>query len=681
MRVMRRRTPWWLALGPVGLILLIAMVMGIGFFGSAAAPSTEKAREDEQAATSGGCVGISTPSAAVSASGALTASLTAALSAPASPATSAPAATASLTVPSVSPSIAQQARSLASYPLSTDQVQSAQVLVAVGKDLGVTDRGVEAALVLSYTDTRLNAQYSVSEGVAVGLLKQLATDYPGVRLSDPVQAATSWYRHVVKLPTYSQTSMTPWGLARTVQGTLAGDYEPNEQWAEAMQRLLASGIPNPPSGAAAALGMTCAGGAGDGSTWDASNIISDAVMYNSAAMTANQIGVFIVAQGAPCAETNPYCLRNRLFSYPPEAASRNCAAIPGGTNVTAAVAIYEVSLACGVNPQVMLAKLQLESQGLDRANPDEGSLDFAYGWNCPDAGPGGSAACDPAHKGFINQLHGMANTFANLKVDVPAGKYQYKVGTPSTILWNVEESGCGGASVTIKNVATASLYVYTPYQPNAASIAAYPGEGDKCSSYGNRNFFFMFRKYFGSTGGGQSLPGAAAGAVVLTDGVKVAIPAGQPVSGNIVAPTAVVAKAIAAGLAYLNTPYSWGGGSATGPTLGICGPDGAENDCNIVGFDCSGLMMYVWAQVGITTPHFSQDILAAGAHIPFSQKLPGDMIGYSGHIAMYVGTWGDTDYMLEAPYSGAFLRIAPVRNPPGEPHYDYVTRVWAGATS
>ena len=54
------------------------------------------------------------------------------------------------------------------------------------------------------------------------------------------------------------------------------------------------------------------------------------------------------------------------------------------------------------------------------------------------------------------------------------------------------------------------------------------------------------------------------------------------------------------------------------------------------------------------------------------------MIGYSGHVAMYVGTWAGVDYMLEAPESGEMLRISPVRNHASEPHYATVSRVWAG---
>ena len=97
----------------------------------------------------------------------------------------------------------------------------------------------------------------------------------------------------------------------------------------------------------------------------------------------------------------------------------------------------------------------------------------------------------------------MAHLWAKYRVLIPQGKLlQYMPGHTVDILFNVPESGCGSAPVTIKNLATASLYTYTPYQPNTAALAAYPGEGDRCSSYGNRNFFRLFQKYFGDTGGG-----------------------------------------------------------------------------------------------------------------------------------------------------------------------------------
>jgi hypothetical protein len=56
---------------------------------------------------------------------------------------------------------------------------------------------------------------------------------------------------------------------------------------------------------------------------------------------------------------------------------------------------------------------------------------------------------------------------------------------------------CGGSTVYIRNQATASLYNYTPYQPNNAAKAAGYGLGDGCSSYGNRNFFLYYSDWFG----------------------------------------------------------------------------------------------------------------------------------------------------------------------------------------
>ena len=96
----------------------------------------------------------------------------------------------------------------------------------------------------------------------------------------------------------------------------------------------------------------------------------------------------------------------------------------------------------------------------------------------------------------------MAKQWSRYKLDPE--KYNYHAGQTVNILWNVAESGCGSAPVTIHNQATASLYDYTPYQPNAASLATYPGEGDGCSSYGNRNFYYLFTKYFGATGNGTT---------------------------------------------------------------------------------------------------------------------------------------------------------------------------------
>jgi hypothetical protein len=160
------------------------------------------------------------------------------------------------------------------------------------------------------------------------------------------------------------------------------------------------------------------------------------------------------------------------MTVPPQPADQYCTAIPGGADLDAATVISTVTQACGINPQVMLITLQKESRLLDRTDPTESTYNAAWGWHCPDTGPGGSANCDPAYAGFFNQGYGMAKQWSRYRVD--PDKYNYKAGQIVDIAWNVAESGCGGASVTLANQATAALYNYTPYQPNSASLAAYP---------------------------------------------------------------------------------------------------------------------------------------------------------------------------------------------------------------
>lgn len=120
--------------------------------------------------------------------------------------------------------------------------------------------------------------------------------------------------------------------------------------------------------------------------------------------------------------------------------------------------------------------------------------------------------------------------------------------------------------------------------------------------------------------------------------------------------------AVAAAERWVGTPYSWGGGNSSGPTTGICGPDGAYNDCNVVGFDCSGLTSYGWAQEGISIPNYSVYQYTLGQHISTSDLLPGDLLFYANdtsdpstihHVTMYAGG-GE---MVEAPYSGAYVHV------------------------
>jgi cell wall-associated NlpC family hydrolase len=116
-----------------------------------------------------------------------------------------------------------------------------------------------------------------------------------------------------------------------------------------------------------------------------------------------------------------------------------------------------------------------------------------------------------------------------------------------------------------------------------------------------------------------------------------------------------VEHVIARGMSQRGVPYSWGGGTAAGPGRGI------DSGAGTVGFDCSGLILYAFAGVGIKLPHYSGSQYNMGRKIPSSQMRRGDAIFYgpggSQHVALYLGN----GQMLEAPYTGSVVKVSPVR--------------------
>jgi cell wall-associated NlpC family hydrolase len=90
---------------------------------------------------------------------------------------------------------------------------------------------------------------------------------------------------------------------------------------------------------------------------------------------------------------------------------------------------------------------------------------------------------------------------------------------------------------------------------------------------------------------------------------------------------------------YLGVPYRWGGASPSG-------------------FDCSGLVMYVFAQVGVSLPHSSYAQYGMGSPVSRDQLQPGDLVFFDGlgHVGIYVGGGS----FIHAPHTGDVVKISSI---------------------
>ena len=234
------------------------------------------------------------------------------------------------------------------------------------------------------------------------------------------------------------------------------------------------------------------------SQFDPGYIISDDIFYNPTLMSDAQVQAFLVSQETGCASTagNPGCLKDYRLDTPAIAADGYCDTYQGGTNELASHVLYNVAQACHVNPQVLLVLLQKEQGLITAKDPTAAIYRKATGYGCPD-----TSTCDSKYYGYVNQLFQAGHHFHSY-VD-PANNYTYQAGRTVAIAYKpanqLPAGGCASPAVTIQNNATAALYNYTPYQPNAAALANLYGGGDGCSSYGNRNFWVYFTDWFGST--------------------------------------------------------------------------------------------------------------------------------------------------------------------------------------
>jgi cell wall-associated NlpC family hydrolase len=130
--------------------------------------------------------------------------------------------------------------------------------------------------------------------------------------------------------------------------------------------------------------------------------------------------------------------------------------------------------------------------------------------------------------------------------------------------------------------------------------------------------------------------------------------------------TGMVKTVLDAALKQRGVAYSWGGGSMSGPSAGICCSPGGQNGSRVVGFDCSGLTRYAFAQAGLSLPRTAAAQAGAGTRIPASAGIkalkPGDLVFYGylptrdstiHHVGIYLGG----GHIINAARPGTTVRI------------------------
>jgi cell wall-associated NlpC family hydrolase len=107
--------------------------------------------------------------------------------------------------------------------------------------------------------------------------------------------------------------------------------------------------------------------------------------------------------------------------------------------------------------------------------------------------------------------------------------------------------------------------------------------------------------------------------------------------GISVAPPSRYGGVVGVAMQYLGVPYVWGGTSPGG-------------------FDCSGFVMFVYAQMGVSLPHHAADQFNYGTPVSRDQLEPGDLVFFDGlgHVGIYIGG----GQFIHAPHTGDVVKIS-----------------------
>ncbi|MGG7463942.1 hypothetical protein [Plantibacter sp. YIM 135347] len=247
-------------------------------------------------------------------------------------------------------------------------------------------------------------------------------------------------------------------------------------------------------------GQSSTATAASASDFRAGNLISDELFFDGGAMSAGDVQNFLNGASGAC-RAGYTCLKSYGAATPSRGAvSGRCAAYAGSPGESAASIIAKVGAACGISQKVLMVMLEKEQSLITDTWPSDRQYRSAMGYGCPD-----TADCDTNYYGFFNQVYAAALQFKNYAGN--PGRWNHVAGRVNAIRYNPDAS-CGSSNVYIENQATAGLYNYTPYQPNASALANLYGQGDGCGAYGNRNFWRIYTDWFGSTQTVQNPVGA-----------------------------------------------------------------------------------------------------------------------------------------------------------------------------
>jgi peptidoglycan DL-endopeptidase CwlO len=112
---------------------------------------------------------------------------------------------------------------------------------------------------------------------------------------------------------------------------------------------------------------------------------------------------------------------------------------------------------------------------------------------------------------------------------------------------------------------------------------------------------------------------------------------GTPTETFAVAPPSRFGGVVGIAMQYLGVPYVWGGASPSG-------------------FDCSGFIMYVYAQMGVSLPHHAASQYSVGSPVSRDALEPGDLVFFNGlgHAGIYIGG----GQFIHAPHTGDVVKIS-----------------------